>query len=195
MSLPPDAGDDLGRIEDILGDEAVWAQPPGEVEPAVLASIAGAEVAAATPARERPRSRWWPTYVTAAVVAAVVLLLVVAPSDDEPAPSAVFILNGTGLAAGAVAEAAVGPAEAGWWIRLQIDDLDPAPAGSYYEGWLSNGVDLVSVGTFHMRDGDSVVLWSGVPMVEFPELSVTLQEISSGTDRSTAVVLTGRLDP
>ena len=57
-------------------------------------------------------------------------------------------------------------------------DLPAAPEGEYYEGWVyeeSSG-EWVSVGTFHMRDGDGrVVLWSGVPIDRYRELLVTAE--------------------
>jgi hypothetical protein len=194
MSRPTEGEAEMGRIEELLADGNVWAQPPGEIEPALLAAITGEEIAVAP--REKPNRRsWWPVYAGVAAVAALILLLVFAPLGGEPDPGVAFALMGTGSATDARAEASVGPAEAGWWIRLSVEGLDPAPEGSYYEGWLSNGTDVVSVGTFHMRDGDSVVLWSGVPMTEFPELSVTLQEVSAEANRSADLVMTGRLEP
>ncbi|MFZ0015378.1 MAG: anti-sigma factor [Acidimicrobiia bacterium] len=194
MSRPTDPDAEMGRIHELLGNESVWAQPPGEIEPALLAAITGEEIAV-SPMQNQDRKSWWPVYAGVAAVAALVLLIIMAPFGEEPDQGVSFALTGTGSAADARAEASVGPAEAGWWIRLTVEGLDPAPEGTYYEGWLSNGRDIVSVGTFHMRDGESVVLWSGVPMTEFPELSVTRQEVSAGTRPSADVVMTGGLDP
>lgn len=184
------ANDDqsLGHIEAVLDESAVWAEPPGEIEPALLAEIAVSQ--RSEPARTRsPWRRWWPAYAAAALVAAVALFAVVSLSDSDPVPSAIFALSGSGGAG----EAAVGAAEAGWWIRVSLPDLEPAPDDAFYEGWVSDGDNVVSVGTFHMRDGDSAVLWSGVPMRDYPELVITLQNVGAGPEPSSEVVATGHI--
>lgn len=190
MSRSADSEQNLGPIQGVLSDEALWAEPPGEIEPALLAAIAGSEITEPV-RRRRVRRVWWPVYVgAAALVAAVALIFFFGPfSSSDPQPSAVFALSGS---AGA-GEAAVGAAEAGWWIRVSLPDLDPAPENAFYEGWVSDGDSLVSVGTFHMRDGDSAVLWSGVPMREYPELMITLQQVGDGPEPSSDVVATGHL--
>ena len=50
----------------------------------------------------------------------------------------------------------------------------------------------VTIGTFHMQGGDDTVeLWSGVPLDEYPTLTVTLQDEGGGQESSGRVVLTG----
>jgi hypothetical protein len=85
--------------------------------------------------------------------------------------------------------------DAGWWIRLDVTGLSPAPQGKYYEGWVwSDDDDGVSIGTFHLRGGDApVVLWSGVPLADYPSIWVTLEDEEGGPEASDLVVLTGRL--
>lgn len=189
MSQRNDHERDLGRIEDVLDDTAVWSEPPGEIEPALLAAIVGSDRNQRVVAPKPERRRWWP-YAAAAVVAAIALVIVFAPMGGEPEPNAIIALAGTG----GEGEAAVGAADAGWWIRLNVPDLGPAPQDAFYEGWVSNGEDWVSVGTFHMRDGHDAVLWSGVPMGDFPELVITVQYVGEGTQPSSEVVLTGNLE-
>jgi hypothetical protein len=89
----------------------------------------------------------------------------------------------------------VKPTDAGWWIRLDVTDLPPAPDGMYYEGWVwSDAGEGVSIGTFHLRGGDApVVLWSGVPLAEYPSIWVTLEDEEEGPEASDLVVMTGRL--
>ena len=188
-----DQDDSVGqdRIDGLLRNEVVWADPPGDVETALMADIAGSEPLEAPSARVHAGiGRRWGLAAAIVTAAALAALLVFSPFDEDPRPGAVFALTGQGVSG----EAAVGAAEAGWWIRMEISGLAPAPEGSYYEGWVSNGVENVSVGTFHMRDGDSVVLWSGVPMRDFPTLAVTRQMISGPPGPSAEVVLTGRLE-
>lgn len=180
----------LGRIHEILGSASVWAEPPGELEPTLLAAIAGTDRVEHVQPPQPTRRAWW-GYAAAALVAAVVAVIALVPlGDDEPVPSAVIALSGAGIEG----EAAVGAADAGWWIQLNVRGLDPAPEGSFYEGWVSDGEDMVSVGTFHMHDGSYVALWSGVPLREFPELLVTLQEVGAGPAPSTELVVSGRLE-
>lgn len=174
-------------IDEILNDPALWSEPPGEIEPSLLRAIAGSDLP--KPAETSRRRRWWPAYAAAALVAVVALFVVLTPDDDSPVPSAVFALSGIG----GEGQAEVGAAEAGWWIRVTLPELDPAPDDGFYEGWVSDGDQVVSVGTFHMRDGDTAVLWSGVPMKEYPELLITLQMLGAGTAPSTDVVATGHL--
>ena len=183
-------GQGLGQIDAILDDASVWAEPPGEIEPALLAAITGSErVELARPSERVGRN--WRGYAAAALVAALVAFIVYVPlGDDDPVPAAVIALSGPGVDG----EAAVGAADAGWWIQLNVTGLDPAPEGSFYEGWVSDGEDMVSVGTFHMRDGSYVALWSGVPLQEFPELVVTLQDVGGGPEPSSQVMVSGRLD-
>jgi hypothetical protein len=88
--------------------------------------------------------------------------------------------------------------EAGWWIHLDVTGLPPAPEGQYYEGWVwSDEGEGVSIGTFHLRGGDApVVLWSGVPLAEYPSIWVTLENEDEGPEASELVVMTGRIpDP
>lgn len=180
----------LGPIDEILGEASVWAEPSGEIEPALLAAIATSERVETVRVAEPARRRWW-GYAAAALVTAVVAFIAFAPlGDDGPSPSAVIALSGDGVEG----EAAVGAADAGWWIRIHVTGLAPAPEGAFYEGWVSDGEDVVSVGTFHMRDGGYVTLWSGVPLKEYPELLVTLQEVGGGTEPTSDVVISGRLD-
>lgn len=179
------------RLEALLGDHAVWAEPPGDLETRMLAEITTdadghGDVAASG-------SRWWPAMAVAAAV--VALFLAFGPTVRETEPDGVpLAMHGTLLAPDAVAAGRVGPSQAGWWIRLQIDDLEPAPDGTFYEGWVSDGEHVVSVGSFHMHDGTSVVLWSGVPVSEFQEMFVTRQDVGASAEPSSVVVLKGGLE-
>lgn len=182
---------DISRIGEILAKESVWADPPGHVAPALMAEITGDQIAPLPVEGGRSGSRWlWPA-AAALVGAALVLLFVVfggfGAAVDEP--GLFFAVTGDGVSG----RAEVGASEAGWWIRIDLQGLEPAPDGSYYEGWLTDGTDLVSVGTFHMRDGDNVVLWSGVPMSDYPQFSVTRELIAEGPSSSGVVVATGHL--
>jgi hypothetical protein len=190
-----DDGDDrLDLIRDVLAGDATWAEPPPQVADGILAALA-TETAHQPVAAEGRASRW-PLAVAAVggLVAATALVLgtiSVVQSDDDN----VGAMSGTELGAAASGEAEFGPNEAGWWIRLDVTGLPPAPEGSYYEGWVwSDDGEGVSIGTFHLRgDEMPIVLWSGVPLVEYPEIWVTLESEAEGPEASDQIVMTGRL--
>ena len=96
------------------------------------------------------------------------------PDADAP-PLATFSVLGTPAAPDAVADVEVFDRGAGYALILDTRGLAPAPDGSFYQGWLRSAAgEQVSVGTFHMRGGDDVVvLWSGVPLSGYPTLVVT----------------------
>ena len=182
---------DFGRIGEVLAKESVWADPPGHIAPALMAEMTGDEITSNAPRSGRDRSRWsWPAAAVLVGAAAVLFVVIFGGFGSESdEPDLFFAVTGEGVSG----RAEVGAAEAGWWIRIDIEGLDPAPDGSYYEGWLTDGADVVSVGTFHMHDGKNVVLWSGVPMTEYPEFSVTREMVVEGPGPSGVVVATGRL--
>lgn len=81
-------------------------------------------------------------------------------------------------------------------MLLTIEDLPPAPAGSYYEAWLLNDPDdLVPVASFSVgADGRAVV---EVPLPaaadRYRYLDVSLQRVDGGTEHSSDSVLRGAL--
>ena len=107
----------------------------------------------------------------------------------------VVAMSGTELEEAALGEAEFGPNEAGWWIRLDVTGLPPAPDGSYYEGWVwSDEGEGVSIGTFHLRGEDTpIVLWSGVPLADYPSIWVTLESEDDGPEASELIVMKGRI--
>jgi Anti-sigma-K factor rskA, C-terminal len=204
----------LDAVAPTLRDEAVWAEPPAGLADSIIAAIAAERQApppdvATTPtavptapttvasARRRRRSRaaWWVGAAAAAAVAALAVGIVVSREDEGPVEA--FAIEGTDLDPDAAATAEVNELGAGVAIRLDIHDLEPAPDGFYYQGWVRNAEDeSVTVGTFHMRAGDATVtLWSGVDINEYSTLTVTLQEEGAGPESSGEVVLRGSIVP
>ncbi|HVR32819.1 MAG TPA: anti-sigma factor [Acidimicrobiia bacterium] len=165
------------RTGEILAGTAVWADEP-ELLGSVLAEI---EVP------RRSRGPWMAAAAALALVAAVGSLILTRPAPVD------FTLAGTELAPAASAEVRLVETPAGIVLRLEVEGLEPAAPGTYYQGWVVSDAAEVSVGTFHMRGGDgSVAFWSGVAPAEYPELIVTLQEETAGPARSDVVVMTGR---
>jgi hypothetical protein len=188
---PPVDHERLREMRGLLSDEATWAEPPPEVGDRVIAAIRDES---AEHQRDRGRShrlRWVSAglVATAAVVALVIGLVGLFDSGDET----VVALEGTDLQTGATGQAVIGAADSGWWIRLDVEGLPAAPDGSYYEGWVwSDDGDGVSIGTFHLRDGDApVTLWSGVDPADYPAIWVTLEDEDGDAAASDRIVLVG----
>lgn len=197
----------LAPVADLLADEAMWSAPPPLLFDEVLAAMArpaahsGADATVAVLARHRPARRWWFAAAAAAVLVIGAVGYAVGRSGGDAATNgadalvAELALAGTALAPDARAEVDVFDRGAGYALLLDTTGLAPASDDSYYEGWLRSGSgDQVSIGTFHMRSGDdTVVLWSGVPIEDFPELVVTHQTIASTAPGET--VMAGRWRP
>lgn len=193
---PPTADQErLELIQEILGSEATWSEPPPEVADRLLAAIGTSrEVIVKPDTASSPRSWRW----AAAVVGGAALVLVVLGGLGvfTPPEEQMVAITGTDLQPEASGEAAIRQAEAGWWIRLDIRDLPAAEAGTYYEGWVWNDDgEGVSIGTFHMRgDSETVVLWSGVDPADYPAIWVTLEDEDGDPSASDRIVLWGRPD-
>ena len=193
---PAGETDHLDLIRGLLDQESIWAEPPPEVVDALMASIGGGEPPQVPAAKPRRRVNW--TAIAAVLgLTAVLVAMLLGPlsGTPQPLPEAMVALTGTELAPTLEGSAAVRSTGSGWWIRLEVTGLPPAPEGSYYQGWVGDQSDAVSIGTFHMRDGeDPVVLWSGVSLIDYPSLFVTLQEEGKGTQPSDRMMLSGAIE-
>jgi Anti-sigma-K factor rskA len=175
------------------------AEPtPGPVEavpgPAEAAPGAGRPLHA----RRRSPSRARRLAVVLAAAAAVVLVAgvvaVMVRSDDGGGRE--VEVAGTELAPDASGTATVENTPSGVRIHLDVRGLPPAAPGTYYQAWVKGPNGLVTVGTFHVREGDDTVeLWSGVELDEYPTLTVTIQQEGQGQESSGRVVLSGRIAP
>lgn len=192
----------LEALRPSLADSAVWSEPPASLEASVVAAIAaerdrqGSGTVDLEAHRQRRLPSRWLAVAAAAVVALAVGAGVLLTRDDGGQPGGEQLaIAGTDLAPDASATVVVNDTGAGVAIRLDLQGLEPAPRGQYYQGWLRNAAgDLVGIGSFHMRDGDAVVtLWAGVEVEDYPTLTVTLQTEGQGTDSSGEVVLRGSL--
>jgi hypothetical protein len=209
----PDApgSDAAARVRDLLGDDTLWAEPSpsgvDELIAAIEAEAPGAHVAPSRPSRIQPsarrragsrRSAARPGRRLMLLSAAAALALLAGAvgylvrGADDGAGGQEFAIAGTELAPEASAVATVEEVGSGVDIRLDVRDLPPAAPGTYYQAWLRNEDAAVTIGTFHMQDGDDTVdLWAGVPLDRYPTLTVTLQQEGAGAESSGEVVLRG----
>jgi hypothetical protein len=221
MSGGHDEHDDPGsgaleRFGVTLRRAAVWEDPPADLGERIIAQVGAlragdGQVGDVTPAslpapedvsatrRRRGRSWVWPGLAVAAAALVAFAAGALLTGDDDGRrsvePVANVELTATEMSPGASAEGSVNDAGAGYSINIDVAGLPPAPEGEYYEGWLhdSETDDWVSVGTFHMRGGDSrVVLWAGVPIDRYGELVVT-SEVEGSVDGHGEVLLAGLL--
>jgi hypothetical protein len=204
----------LGRFGTTLRRAAVWEEPPDDLGDRIIAQVGalragdgnvGDVISSELPARDvsgegrRRGVSWvWPglAVAAAALVAFAAGALFTGEDDDNRSrePMAVVALTATDLSPGARAEGDAVNAGAGFSINIDVSGLPPAPIGEYYEGWLHDAQtgDWVSVGTFHMRDGDGrVVLWSGVELGRYNELVVT-SEVEGSTGGHGDILLEGQ---
>jgi len=195
------------RFRDLLGDDAVWADPSPtgvddllaaiEAEPSGPTESSGSAVSATgltrTPTPSHARYRRLILVAAAAVVVLAGVVGILVRTADDGASSD-FAVAGTELAPDASAVATVEDTGSGVSIELDVTGLPPAEPGTYYQAWVKGPDGLVTVGTFHMRGGDdSVELWSGVPLDRYPTLTVTLQDEGAGQESSGRVVLSGEV--
>ena len=192
------------RILAILRQEELWVDPPVDLEDRALAAMRAEldtrpaptvdELAVARERRSR-RQRWAAVLVAGAAAVALGVVATVAVTGNDKPESTVAILAGTELEPDAAGRADIAPRDSGFEIELDISGLPPAPAGSYYQGWLRNeNGDAVTIGTFHGREGtDDIILWSGVDIADYPTLTVTIQQEGAGAESSGQVVLRGEI--
>jgi len=195
------------HVRQVLGSAAVWGGPPPDGLDGVLGRISSERSTAGPPA-EAPAAVPGPALapgrfvrLTLVAAAAVVLLLLGGLAGWFAAGWAPNIgsetaeLTGTEFAPGASAVARVRDTPSGVAIALDVSGLPPAAPGTYYEGWVkSPDGHRVSIGTFHLRDGNETVeLWAGVDVARYPTLTVTVQQEGAGPQAPGKVVLRGSI--
>ncbi len=191
--------DEVRQLDALLSNPDLWDAADPADEDAIVAAIlaeAAAEPeveAAADPVPDNvipiARHRRWVAPALSAAAAVIVVLLglgIVNAIADRPVDGEVELaLDGTDLAPDATATARIVDLPAGSRIRLDVEGLEPAAPGTYYEVWLRQDAEIgVSAGTFHLRGDGDIELWAGVSLNDYPLVTITVQEeaepVSSG---------------
>jgi hypothetical protein len=185
--LTPAERAEIERVQDMLADPAVWAEPPPDLQEAVV--TATSEQAGAG---RRRRFRFAVAGIAAAVLLAVGVTAGLYVNREQPVEFAAS-LSGTELAPNATGDVTLTKTPSGWDIRLHATGLPRRDDGEFYQAWLKDDAGLlVPIGTFN--DGHDVTLWSGVGPSIFPTLTVT-REVADGDQASSGqVVLIGQAD-
>jgi hypothetical protein len=202
--LDADSRLELDELRALLADEALWAEPAGDLEDRIVAAIsaeAGASsapvrpstnVVSLTDARRRRRGVRFGAAV-AAVAAAAIVVIAVAVTRDSADDGVQLALQPTQLVPAANGRARVFAEESGLRIELNATGLPRRDGGLYYQAWLRDAAgNLVPIGTFH--DGDHVTLWAGVSLAEFPTLTITEEQADNDQASSGRRVLIGTVE-
>jgi hypothetical protein len=198
---------ELDELRALLQAPATWEQPDPALEDRVVQAIAEATRSEGRDAvRPRPRPQRQgrlrsllrrPTFAfgavasAAAATVAIVAVLATSNSGSSP-PHFAMVVSGTSLAPSARGSAELTKTTSGWRIELDASGLPHLQNGLFYQAWLKNGGGvLVPVGTFN--DARRVTLWSGVPVTQYPTLTVTEQQANGNPASSGRGVLIGAL--
>jgi Anti-sigma-K factor rskA len=180
-----------------LAEPSTWAVPSAGLEEAVVAAVgeldrmegpAEPTPVAAPPilrVATAPSRRSWGWLGWAAVAAVIVGVSI--PVIRSNAPDWEVTLAGTGPSPQATATVAGWATDSGTRMRIDAEDLPPAPEGWVYELWLSRGDVHLSAGSFTAADG--VDLWTGVSRRDFPRVWVTLEPVDADTSVNGEAVL------
>ena len=196
-SVDPGDQEDLDGLRTTLTERATWEEPDPALEERVMAAIAAASGARASPAPRGRSRRFRPALVYTAFAAAVIVVagaigVTVRATGNQP-QEYTAALAATDQMPGASGDATLTQTTAGWEIELETTGLSLLNNGRYYQAWLKNSAGtLVPVGTFNQ--GPSVKLWSGVSPDDFPTLLVTEEQVGQNQASSGKRVLAGPVD-
>ncbi|HSF84243.1 MAG TPA: anti-sigma factor [Acidimicrobiia bacterium] len=172
------------RVESVLADHDLALDDPALwLEPVAALSHDLVSAQAPPPARRR-MPRWAPWLAAAAVIVAVlgVTLLTVPNQPDwtvelgatEAYPTAAATIDGWNEGSGTR-------------MLLTMEGVDPAPAGFFYEMWMSEGPVHISAGTF--SEIADIELRAAVARRDYPRLWVTLEPIDDDESPTRVVVI------
>jgi anti-sigma-K factor RskA len=201
--LSPKDAAEAHRLQTILSDEALWAEPGPGLEQRIVDAIGNAASERAPDSgtapvsrirTARPRRRHYMLLgIAAAVILAAGLALGISVAVSSSGPSGMKFaatLSGTQLAPGASGKATLTQTSSGWRINLDAIGLPRLDNGRFYQAWLKNAAGTaIPIGTFN--EGSDVMLWAGVPPSDYGTMTVTRQTAQAGPASSGQVVLVG----
>jgi Anti-sigma-K factor rskA, C-terminal len=198
---PLDALDDDERAQveswtRLLADDATWVEPAPDLEDLVVASTSAAPRPTTGWASTSRRTTSWVRPLLAGLVAAAAIVFAVfllSHRGDKEVRFATGQLAGTELAISATGRTVVYKDTSGFRIELRAHHLPRLDDGRYYQAWLKGPTGTVPIGTFSEGRGDWVTLWSGVSPVDYPMLTVTIEEPDGNQASSGHKVLSGNL--
>lgn len=191
--------DERAQVESwtqLLADDATWVEPAPDLEDLVVASIAAAPRPTTGWASTSRRTTSWVRPLLAGLAAAAAIVFAVfllSHRGDKEASFATGELAGTELATSATGRTVVYQDTSGFRIELRAHHLPHLNDGRFYQAWLKGPTGTVPIGTFSEGRGDWVTLWSGVSPVDYPMLTVTIEEPDGNQASSGHKVLSGNL--
>ena len=196
---PLDALDDdeLAQVESwtrLLADDATWVEPAPDLEDLVAASLAAAPRPTSGWASTSRRTTSWVRPLLAGLAAAAAIVFAVfllSHRGDKEATFATGRLTGTELATAATGRTAIYKDTSGFRVELLAHHLPRLDGGRFYQAWLKGPKGTVPIGTFSEGRGDWVTLWSGVSPVDYPMVTVTIEEPDGNQASSGHLVLSG----
>jgi len=189
--------DELAQVESwtrLLAEDATWVEPAPDLEDLVVASISAAPRPTTGWASTSRRTTSWVRPLLAGLAAAaaiVVAVFVLSHRGDKEATFATGELTGTELATSATGRTVIYKDTSGFRIELRARHLPQLDDGRFYQAWLKGPQGTVPIGTFSEGRGDWVTLWSGVSPIDYPTLTVTIEEPDGNQASSGHRVLSG----
>jgi hypothetical protein len=198
---PLDALDDdeLLQVESwtrLLAEGSTWVEPAPDLEDLVVASVGAAPRPSTGWATTSRRTTSWVRPLLAGLAAAAAIVFAVFLISHRGGKEDSFAsaeMSGTPLATDATGKTVVYKDTSGFRIELRAHHLPALDGGRLYQAWLKGPQGTVPVGTFSEGKGDWVTLWSGVSPVDYPMLTVTIEEPDGNQASSGQKVLGGTL--
>jgi len=166
---------------ELLADQALWEEPPADLGDRIVESLAPRR---SKPPATRNTSRW---VRVSAIAAAFMVAIGSFALFRQAQPDWEVPLPGTELAPIAMGTVRGWNTDSGTRMVLEVDGLEAAPDGFFYEFWLSEGPVHISAGTFSAAE--RVELWTAVKRADFPRLWVTLEPIDDDESPTRHTVL------
>jgi len=129
------------EVEEMLREAGSPMQPPAPFHAAARAAALGEGDVVPIRSRVRPSGRGGRLLLAAAVLtASAAAALVIGVGGNGMQVDRSLSLSGTGTASSASATIDIGSAKSAIrQVRVNVDNLPPAPEGAYYELWMQDG--------------------------------------------------------